>query len=258
MRKLLFFLLLTAFIACSKLRPSSETFPHYEIEQEDWIIYEGILPANNGKEVKVELSLVPATPGMDSDYQMKESFHSEEPGSEYAASISSIGKYTVLSSPGGLLIRLIDKRNTGALFLNRKLSRTPDKEFQIKEDLYLKSNGEHELILVDGDFNAVDRRYTLTRRTSPLFTVEGYFTVYSDTTDFFEKNTRKKWSVAHLGEYDEAVKKYNYLAKENFEGVYVKALSYSVLRKNKKGEDVKALVFKRILEIDSMPALTMK
>ena len=78
--------------------------------------------------------------------------------------------------------------------------------------------------------------------------------MYSDTTDFFEKNTRKKWSVAQLGEYDEAVNKYNYLAKEKFEGVYVKALSYTVLRKSKDGEDVKALVFKKILEIDSMPA----
>lgn len=252
MKKLLLFLSFAALLSCSKLRPAGEPFPHYQIDEEDWITYEGILPAKNEREIQVELSLVPANPGMASHYRMYESFDAKGPGNAYSPSVSSKGKYEVLSSPGTTIIRLMDKTTTGALF------RMPDKDLQIKEDLYLRSNGDHELILVDGDLQAVDARYTLTRRASPLFTVEGYFTVYRDTTDFFEKNTRKKWSVAQLGEYDEAVKKYNYLAKEKFEGVYVKALSYSVLRKNREGEDVKALVFKKIIEIDSMPTLTMK
>ena len=255
MKTFLIALSLAGMLACSQSGDDREPFPHYQIDEEDWIIYEGILPANNGQEVKVELSLVPATPGMASHYKILESFDSKEPGNAYSASVSSDGSYDLLSGEETSIIRLFDKRMTRALFLSRGQMETLNEDLKMKQDLYLKSNGEHQLILVDNDFNVVDRRYTLTRRTSPLFTVEGYFTVYDDTTDFYEKNTQKKWAVAQLAEYDEAVKKYNYLAKEKFEGVYLKALSYSIARKNRKGEEVKALVFKRIIEIDSMPAL---
>lgn len=253
MKKLLVFLPLAGVLACSPSSPELDPFPHYLIDkEEDWITYEGVLPAKNGHEVKVELSLVPATPGLDSYYKISESFESEEGGHQFASSIQSRGKYNLLSSPGNSIIRLIDKRKTGALFLGR--GATPaefERAYEIKEDLYLKGNGEHELVLIDEDMNVVDARYTLTRRNSSLFTVEGYFTVYDDTTDFYERNTRKQWTVAQLGEYEKALNKYSYLAKEKFEGVYVKALSYSVAIKTREGEETDALVFKKILEIDS-------
>ena len=120
-----------------------------------------------------------------------------------------------------------------------------------KEDLFLKTDGEHKLICLDENLEEISRQYTLTRRASPLFTVEGYFSVYDDTTDFFEKNTRKGWSVARLAEYDDAVKKYEYLATEKFEGVYLKALAYTVRHLTKDGEEIDALVFKTILHMDS-------
>ena len=64
----------------------------------------------------------------------------------------------------------------------------------------------------------------------------------------------KTWPVAPLGYYDEAVRRYGMLAKEKFEGVYVKALSYTVSHTDKNGKEWDALVFKKILEMDSMPS----
>jgi hypothetical protein len=75
--------------------------------------------------------------------------------------------------------------------------------------------------------------------------------VYDHTTDYFEKNTLEKWPVAQLACYDEAVKNYHALAKEKFEGIYRKALSYTIRRKYANGKERDVLVFKRILQ---MPA----
>jgi len=131
----------------------------------------------------------------------------------------------------------------GQPFMNGKL---------VEDDLSLNISGDHELVLLDDNFQQVSEKYVLTRRTSPLFTVEGYFTAYDDTTDFLERNTQKTWSVAHLGKYDLALKKYNYVSKEKFEGVYIKALSYTVRRVDKSGKEIDALLFKRVLEVDSL------
>ena len=72
----------------------------------------------------------------------------------------------------------------GQPFMNGKL---------VEDDLSLNISGDHELVLLDDNFQQVSEKYVLTRRTSPLFTVEGYFTAYDDTTDFFERNTQKTW-----------------------------------------------------------------
>ena len=68
---------------------------------------------------------------------------------------------------------------------------------------------------------------------------------------YFEKNTLKKWPVAQLACYDEAVKNYHALAKEKFEGTYLKALSYTIRHKDANGKERDVLVFKHILQ---MPA----
>ena len=249
MKKLLTFLSLAALLACSSPRPE-EPFPHYQADEEDWITYEGYLPSKDGLDVFVELSLFPGAPGMESHYRMIER---PDPKSAFYGNYSSRGTYSVLRTAGASILEITGKTQTGAVFRANGMSQ----KYELADDLYLKSNGDYELLPVDESFQPIGG-YKLTRRISPLFTVEGYFTVYTDTTDFYEKNTGKKWSVAQLGDYNEAVNKYHYLAKEKFEGVYVKALSYSVLLKDRQGEDVKALVFKKIIEIDSMPALAVK
>ena len=85
-----------------------------------------------------------------------------------------------------------------------------------------------------------------------MFTVEGYFTVEQDSVDFFERNTGEYWKVADLGEFNELVVAYNKLAKEKYEGVYLRGLAYSVRDiTSVTGKD--ALVIKRIKSLGNDP-----
>ena len=160
----------------------------------------------------------------------------------------SQGRYLVLIATDAQILQIKDKQRINALIEGVDFK----KGSFVQEDLYLKISGDHELVLVDDNFRQLAQKYTLIRRTSPLFTVEGYITFYGDTADFFERNTRKTWAIARLGEYDIALKKYNSVSKERFEGVYVKALSYTVRRVDRSGKEIDALVFKRLLERDSL------
>lgn len=244
--KTLLILLAGVVFACSRPQPVSQPYPSYPIKEEDWIVYEGTLPSSYGPDVHVELSIFPGAPGLDSRYQMIE-YPDSDSLKEFNGWIGSRGRYMVLSSLEGQIIHITDRSFITAMSMRGDF---PMPEIG-KEDLFLKADGEHKLICLDENLEEISRQYTLTRRASPLFTVEGYFSVYDDTTDFFEKNTRKGWSVARLAEYDDAVKKYEYLATEKFEGVYLKALAYTVRHLTKDGEEIDALVFKTILHMDS-------
>jgi hypothetical protein len=235
-----------AVFSCSRPQPVSEPYPNHLIKDEDWIVYEGTLPSSYGFDVHVELSLFPGSPGLDARYQMIEYRKTASPA-EYNGWIQSRGRYILLSSPEAQIIHITDRSFVKALYMRGEFS-MPEIG---KENLYLKGDGEHQLILLDDKFKKWSDNYILTRRTSPLFTVEGYFSVYNDTTDFFERNTGTEWAVAELAEYEEAVKNYSYLFKEKFEGVYLKALAYTVHHRSKGGKEIDALVFKKILHMDS-------
>lgn len=111
--------------------------------------------------------------------------------------------------------------------------------------------GNDQLVLTDSDFDPLvtDARYTLYKR-SELFTAEGYVTIETDSlTTFFERNTSGNWHVAHLGVYDQVKDKYQQLATTSLEGIYLRALIYSVNDTNASGEPTKKLVVKRIVEM---------
>jgi hypothetical protein len=147
---------------------------------------------------------------------------------------------------GDHILQLSNRSLIRSLMLGKEFSRGD----RVTEDLFLKSNGDHELVFVNKDFVEANDRYKLIRR-SDLFTVEGYFSVYDDTTDYFEKNTQKTWPVAQLACYDEAVKNYHAMAKVKFEGIYLKALSYTVKHRDANGKERDVLVFKRILQMSA-------
>lgn len=246
--KALLILLAAVIFSCSRPQPVSQSYPNYLIKEEDWIVYEGTLPSSYGPEVHVELSLFPGPPGLDSRYMMVEYPDTiRQPTKEFEGWVGSSGRYMVLSSSQDQIIHISDRTFVRAISMKGDF---PRPEFG-KENLYLKSEGEDELVLVDENLKEKNHNYVLTRRSSPLFTVEGYFSLYDGTTDFYEKNTRKVWSVAQLAEYDKAVKKYKYLAKQKFEGVYLKALSYTVRDLTQDGKEINLLVFKKILHMDS-------
>jgi hypothetical protein len=246
MRTLFVVLLIPGLLSCSKSRRNSESFPDYQTPDEDWITFEGILPSGNGNKVVATLELMPGSPGMDGYFKLTEM---PVPGRPFADMVytNSQGKYSVLlTAAGQRIVHITRRRLTGSLTIGKHFGPSD----QIAEEIFLKGNND-QLVLVDKDIMPIDSGYSLFRR-SALFTVEGYVTVYNDTSaEFFERNTRKSWPVAQLACYKEAVTKYRSLAKEKFEGIYVKALSYSVPQSDIAGETVESLVFKRILVMDS-------
>ena len=243
MKNLLLFLVLVL-LSCSKSSRTLDPFPHYLDADVEWITYEGILPSQQGDDVTAELRLLPATPGMDSYYELHEILTVGQPA-RMSMGTSSRGSYSLLlATPTHQILHVHSRNMVSALILGQQFGYTD----RVSKDLFLKSSGEHELVMVDENFNEIDPRYRLFRR-SDLFTVEGYFTVDSDTTEYFERNTLKKWPVAQLACYDEAVKNYHAMAKERYEGIYLKALSYTVRQLDRNGKEVDGLVFKRILKM---------
>lgn len=242
-------LLLTglALLSCSRHQKSPDSFPSFDIAEEDMIPYEGILPSADGLPAHTELYLRPGPPGMDGDYELHESMNLVN----VSVGASSRGKYTVLLAPaGGRIIQL----------KSCSLVQRPARENEwlpaerAGRDLYLRGTDGNELALVDNNFQQIDARYALIRR-SALFTAEGYITVYDDSTaEFYERNTRKKWPLAQYGCYTQAVRKYHSSAKEKFEGIYLKALSYTVSCRSDQGEPFDAVVFKKILDMDTVVA----
>jgi hypothetical protein len=127
-----------------------------------------------------------------------------------------------------------------------------------KTDLVVKLESKNTLAVLDQDLIPVspDPAHHLTKRTSRLFTVEGYFRHNGDTADFFEMNTREHWAVSKLGDYHQAIRQYHKLVKEKFEITYIKATGYSIRHINRDGREIEALVFKRVLQMTSSPTLT--
>jgi hypothetical protein len=214
---------------------------------DDWIIYEGVIPSPEGKDLQIELYLMPGAVGVDSYYRLHQWAPDEN---EYSMEHLRMGRFTTLygSSDKEVIVHVhapkgksfgISKKHDGKLIVKPR-----------PRDLIFKSAGLNGLVLLDDNMNPVreDSHYNLVQR-SRLFTVEGYVTFSNDTADFFEFNTRENWVVAKLGTYGNAKEKYGQLAREKYEGIYLKALAYSVVHTAKNGEDVQALVFKKILEM---------
>ena len=125
-------------------------------------------------------------------------------------------------------------------------------------DLTVKLKGKNTLVVLDESLQPVtiDPVFNLHRRTSKLFTVEGYFRHNGDTADFLEMNTKESWAVSKLGDYRHAIRQYHQLTSEKFEVTYLKGVAYTIRQTNRQGNAVDALVLKNILQMTSAPELT--
>ena len=88
-----------------------------------------------------------------------------------------------------------------------------------------------------------------------MFTVEGYFRPRGDTADFLEMNTKEVWALSKLGAYNLASRQYYALTTGKYDLVYLKAIGYTVRHTNRAGQQVEALVLKRIIQMSSSPTL---
>ncbi len=246
--------------ACSSKPVKREPFPFTEVTEKEWVVYEGIIVSDDGYEMDVELSLKENAVGVDSDYRLYAVSHSD---SMWIGISQGRGKFSmVYGLPDNAMGVELKGSETGrpvtsTMFVPVSLAKHHNREVKhsviVSQDFYFRTHGGDELILTDDDFDPLskDGRYTLHKR-SDLFTAEGYLTVEEDgDMEFFERNTFEKWNVARLGRSTEIDTTYKKLATIPFEGIYLKALAYSVADTSAIGEPIRKLVVKRVLEMNA-------
>lgn len=231
------YLALSLFCFCSFscANRASESLPLADSPGQQWTIFEGKIISDEGENIEVELSLRESSPGLPSQYLINGLVVTDT----YTGGWQSGGQYEVERLEDNLFgITLLGVKTGHPVSSDRFFTRNIDRMRNLplksnnytSADFYFITNGDGQLTLTDGNFKPVanDNRYTIVRRSN-LFTVEGYVTVEPDSSlEFFERNTFEKWHVADLGMYDLVKDTYADLAKEPWEGIYIRALAYSV------------------------------
>jgi hypothetical protein len=190
-------------------------------EKKEVINYEGNLRLN-GNEATAELSLEQGENGMEAGFTLMAD------GYDWTSKRIDKGKYTILYGDANTENKF---ELHGRMMSFTQMKDSPRTKPEINEiHLYFISDGDQKLISTDEDFNPIvdDGSLTLYKR-SRLLTVEGYLTCETSHTEFFEKNTTEKWNVASLAAWQKAKERYDSIATEKFEGVYLKAIAYWVL-----------------------------
>ena len=225
-----------------------QPFPVSTISVDDeWATYEGKWLTQGGI-IRFELSLKSGAFGYPSFYRLRELFVADSS----ASGAISQGLYSSYSGSSDKEFRIClhgVSTYVKGNYLRYKKSGTVDNE----DEMFFMTRGNDELLPCDDLFTplTVDRRYTLHKRSN-LFTVEGYFTLEQDSIEFFERNTSEYWDITDLGEFNELTDAYNKLAKEKYEGIYLKALAYTV-RDIHSTTGKNALVIKQIKSLGDDP-----
>ena len=251
MKKILILIVLIS--ACSfDEKKTHEAFPVVTISDDEWTTYEGLWQSNDAT-IGLELSLEVGAPGFDSYYKLRESSVADSS----ASGTSSHGRYSSYHELTNMVFRivlhdLVEFNNDLIVFNQVKYFRFK-KSQNLPDEMFFITRGTDELLPCDDNFKPIteDWQFTLHKR-SRLFTVEGYITFEHDTARFFERNTRENWKVANLGELDGLKLMYKQLATQENEGIYLKALAYSILDTNPQREK-NALVIKDIKSIGKDP-----
>lgn len=253
--RILLILLAVVPLSCStKEEAPPPVYPAaYEAEPE-WVQYEGYYPDGRGGRLTLELSLKTGGVGVENQFKFSERdfecncmYHGGNGAGSYSTMYGANPSETVIELRGDGFNYYVTAGDESSKS-NREKFMTERTASEI--EMFFRSDGNDRLIALAKNLQPLseDETYTLHRR-SKLFTVEGYLTFDKDSAEFFEMNTNENWVVAKLGVYKSAKFKYLELAKEKFEGLYVKALGYSVNHVNPKGQDINALVLRQIFEI---------
>jgi len=243
--------LLSSF-GCSEKRDA--TLPLVESRGQEWAIFEGKVRLPDGEVLDVELSLKEGSPGVESAYKLNGLLVSNQ----RTSIVQGKGLYEASQLNNGMFgIRLMGAA-TGHLvssgaFLTSNIDRLRKAPFMSNDyeslDFYFATSGDGRLAATDENYNriATDDSFTLFRR-SDLFTIEGYITLGPDCSlEFFERNTFKNWQVARLGVYRDLENNYVDLATETWEGIYTRAVAYSVSDASDSSRQRTNLVVKKLI-----------
>lgn len=237
--------LLLAGCSTPSTSPEPRAFPAEYATTDTWATYESRWVTKNGI-VRFELSLKSGAFGYDSYYRLIEYYEKKNSASSIVTTGNYSTQYNWKDHQHAITLRDLSTALEGGYLRYKKFAKSG-------EEMYFLSRGNQELIPCDENFNVLteDPRYTLHKR-SRLFTIEGYITFEHDTATFFERNTREHWKVANLGEIQELKKIYRKLARQKFEGVYVRALAYSI-QQDLTRDSLDYLVIKRTISIGQDP-----
>lgn len=233
-------------ICCSCKTKPHQDFVIVTTGDEEWTHYEGQWTMDAGV-VIMRLALKTGAHGLEAQYKLSESVLKEN----WASGTSSYSTYSTYFGGGsnssmGIVLHNLSKFSDNPFFRYRK-------SLDLPEEMFFITRGQNELLPCDPDFKPLttDKRYTLHRR-SELFTVEGYVTFDDDSVDFYERNTSKRYNVADLAEFSKVEAGYKKWATTKHEGVYVKALAYTVVDSTARRNS--ALVFKKVLMLGAETA----
>ena len=264
MRNMLYFILIAAF-SCENPgnTRSGSLFPPEENASR--FAYEGRVPLDEKRHLYIELSISEARHSGEGSFHLEEFLEEDNKRSPVA---SFTGNYSTLfsSNPDKRVLQLHNTGHSEPLtrkYLTRgfKGNLTDSNIRMIREepfretDLALSIEGNHKLIVLNKDLQPVslDREYNLIKRTSRIFTIEGYFRHNGDSADFHELNTEDTWAVTKFGDYETAIRQYHQLTQRKFEVTYMKAIGFSISHTDKRGHQIEALVIRKVLQMTSTP-----
>jgi len=237
-------------------KPDAPDDSENSIASSEWVVYDGEVPLDESRTLAIVLSLKQGTNVSEGEYQLTEFEKKENMQAElgkskgtYAASFDTDTQAWIIRLQGAALengVKRIYRPNPGTI--REEIFRT--------RDLTLKKEDDDRLMVLDADEEPVSTEpgFNLIKRTSGLFTAEGYFVYKGNTAEFYEMNTHEKWTVSKRGAFYEAANQYHQLAKEKFESLYLKAVAFSIHSDAKKGNN-RMLVFKRIIQTSSSPVI---
>jgi hypothetical protein len=238
-------------IACSSPKEEKQVpFSVLPVNENEWAVYEGRVVNESGYTEDIELSLQQAAVGIDSYFKL----YRNEKNPMQAISFNSQGTYSVsyglAKHEQGITVHCKAKG-----FPQRTIVTESSKKIKIPEvadgdDLYLLTEGADKLIITDNNFKPIKNSFNALHRRLNYFTAEGYVTADSTTSEFYERNTGEKWNLAKLVEYDSIKKVYQQLSTEKNEGIYLKALAYSIEDADSTNTSHKSIVIKRILRLE--------
>jgi hypothetical protein len=244
--------LILLFTACSKPQEQKQApFPIVATSENDWVVYEGRVRDKKGHLVDIELSLEQDAVGLEADFKLKINAKNNKNQTAFAPT----GKYSISygfpNQEKGITVECqakgIPASESFIKELNKKI-KFP--EIADGENLFFLTENSEKLILTDSHFSPLMNSSNALYHRSNLFTAEGYVTADSVTSEFFERNTGEKWNLAKLVEYDSIKTTYQKLATEKNEGIYLKALAYSIVSEDSSNRAGKSLVIKNILRME--------
>lgn len=228
-------------------------------EQEEWIVYEGLVKSREGYDVKMQLSLLQNSAGLESSYRSEEEYINTP---EDRLLTNRQGKYSILYGSGNDMVITLDESTGGSLgWYTGKgygigVEKVTDKlkvNAAVGKISLRTSQNSDEFVQLDENSNLINESKYLLKKRSILFTVEGFVTL-NPGNEFFEMHTRETWNLAKVGSFDEVEKKYSELAREKFEGIYLKGVAYYIQDVDSTGMEINSMVIKRIIHMRSHEA----